>query len=158
MKGDMHTEDAIIMILVPSVLITVAWVAWVFATNVRRSRAGRFQAELHGKLLDKLGSSPELLTYLETDAGRRILQSVGDQADPGGRILNAMHTGVVLLTLGIGFLICDGSLPGAHSVGVFLTLGIVCMSAGAGFLISSGLSYAFSKAWGLLRRPESSRD
>jgi membrane protein implicated in regulation of membrane protease activity len=154
----MHTEELIVMVLVPAVLLTFAWVAWVFATNVRRARASRHQAELHGKLLDKLGSSPDLLTYLETDAGRRMLQSVGDQVDPGGRILGAMHTGVVLLMLGIGFLVCDGSLPGAHSVGVFLTLGIVCMSAGAGFLISSGLSYVFSKQWGLLRRPDTSRD
>lgn len=148
----MRPERVLVALLILSALVTIGWVAWVVAVNARRHRTNQLQSELHTKLLDKLGTSQELLAYLETDAGQRMVRSVGDQADPAGRVLGAMHTGVVLAALGVGFLVCEGSLPGASSTGVFMALGIIAISLGAGFLISSGISYAFSKAWGLLGR------
>jgi hypothetical protein len=145
----MDAEDIVLTLLVPAAILTVIWMVWMVATTVRRRRAAQIQAELHGKLLDKLGSSQELLAYLETEAGQRMVQAVGDQADPAGRILNAMHVGVVLLMLGLGLVILFISLPGER-VDVLLGLGIVSLSLGVGFLISSLLSYIFSKSWGLL--------
>lgn len=147
----MKNDDVILLILVPSFLITGAWLVWVITTNIRRSRTARHQAELHSKLLDKLGSSQDLLAYLDSSAGQHMLRAIGDQADPAGRVLNAMHIGVVLLMLGIGFLTCEGSLPGAESTGAFMTFGILSIALGAGFLIASALSFVLTRAWGLMQ-------
>lgn len=148
----MNNDDVIMLILIPSFLITGAWLVWVITTNVRRSRTARHQAELQSKLLDKFGSSQDLLAYLDSNAGQRMVRVIGDQADPAGRVLNAMHIGVVLFMLGIGFLTCEGSLPGAGSTGAFRAFGILSLSLGTGFLIASALSFVLTRAWGLMNR------
>lgn len=151
----MHPDDVLMMILLPGLLLTFAWLTWVITTNIRRARTARQQAELQSKLLDKLGSSQDLVHFLDSTAGQHMLRAVGDQADPAGRVLNAMHIGVVLVMLGIGFLTCEGSLPGAPSLGVFMALGILALALGAGFLIASALSFFLTRAWGLMPRAAS---
>lgn len=154
----MKNDDVIMLILIPSFLLTGAWLVWVITTSIRRSRMARYQAELQSKLLDRIGSSQDLLVYLDSNAGQRMLRTIGDQADPAGRVLNAMHIGVVLLMLGIGFLVCEGSLPGTGSTGAFMTFGILSMSLGSGFLIASTLSFLLTRAWGLMPREGAAAD
>src|SRR2546423_1798666 len=77
----------------------------------RTSVLVRAQADAHVKLMEKLASSKELLSYMETEAGKRFLQlvTVGVESSRGckfpfGRILWSVQVGLILLLAGAGFL------------------------------------------------------
>jgi hypothetical protein len=123
------------------------WIVWVVSNHKRRSRVEAGQAEMQTKLLDKFGSSEELMAYLQSEPGQRFLQPPPmDTKSPYGRILGSIRWGVILTFLGIGFLIVRGYAPEPEP---FLFLGTVTLALGLGFLVSSGISYALSKSWGL---------
>jgi membrane protein CcdC involved in cytochrome C biogenesis len=74
--------------------------------------------------------------------------------DAGKSVLLALQIGTVVSLLGIttltlGFMY-PMERPGAHPA---IVLGALVLALGIGFLISAGISYRLSKAWGLF--PES---
>jgi hypothetical protein len=147
--------------LVPIVAIVMVFggavaVFWVVFSTIRRLKVARVQAEVHSKLIDKVGSSQEFLTFLETDSGKKLVASIGIEQpsrNPYNRILASVQAGVILLLLGIALLVL-GSIYANASEG-FVILGTLGVALGAGFLISAGLSYRLSKAFGLLDRERS---
>lgn len=138
------------MIMVFGGIVAVFWV--VFST-IRRLKVARVQSEVNSKLIEKLGSSPEFLTFLDSDAGKQLVASLGIEQpsrEPYGRILSSVQAGVILLLLGIALLILGGHF--ANAAEGFFVLGGVAVALGAGFLISAGVSYRLSKKFGLLDR------
>jgi len=102
------------------VLLGLLWALRSFLENRRWSKAATVQSEVHAKLLEKFGSSQEMLAYMQTEAGKRFLESGTLAAEPQitrtppvlGRILGSMQFGVVSLVVGIGLLWTWGSEPG----------------------------------------------
>jgi hypothetical protein len=129
------------------------WAIWVVANTIRRTRAARVQAEVRGKLLEKFGSSRELLDYLQTEAGQKFVDSgtVERTATPYGRILGSVQAGIILAVLGIGFLVLQRQLP--FEADELRVLGTLALALGIGFLLSSLSAYMLSKSWGLFERP-----
>lgn len=128
-------------------------VFWVVFSTIRRLKVARIQSEVHSKLIDKLGSSPEFLTFLDSDAGKQLVASLGIEQpsrEPYGRILTSVQVGVILLLVGIALLILGGHF--ANAAEGFFILGGLAVALGAGFLISAGLSYRLSKTFGLFER------
>ena len=90
------------LIIVPIVFATFAWAIWIVSTSIRRYWVVRAQTQVQSRLLDKLGSSPELLAYLQTDEGVRFLNSLtADHVSPYVRILNATQTSIVMICTGV---------------------------------------------------------
>ncbi len=142
-------EIAPVLVSVAMCLL-VGWIVWVVSNTKRRSKSETSQAEIHAKLLDKFGSSQELFAYLQSEAGQRFLQPpLSETKSPFGRILSSIRWGVTLSFLGIGLLITSMYAPEPEAP-VFL--GIIALALGLGFLVSSGISYALSKSWGLFDR------
>src|SRR2546428_3464504 len=84
----------------------IGWIAWVVATNIRRSKTAKSQAEVQARLLDKFGSGRDLIEYMQTEAGRRFVESVAiDRVNPFGRILGSIQVGLILTLLGLAFLL-----------------------------------------------------
>ena len=107
------------------------------------------QAGLQTKLLEKFGTSQELLAYVQSDAGKRFLESLTmEQRTPYGRILGATQASVILALLGLAFLFLRGRVPGAEEG--FLVFGTIVLSLGIGFGLAAALSYILSKTFGLL--------
>jgi hypothetical protein len=134
------------------------WVVWVIATNIRRSKAVRHVADLHAKLLDKCAANQDLLRYIESEPGRRFLESatVGQTA-PASRILNAVQAGAILALAGAAILIVR-TIEESMDVRDFLAfLGAVLAAIGVGFLISAAVSYGLCRSWGLLNPAEDRR-
>ena len=145
------------MVLVLTTLISACvGVTWLVTKQMRSGKAAKARAEMQAKLLDKLGSSQELLQYLQTEAGQRLLEVETAREEeaatrsPFERILGSIHLGLILTSVGIALLIL-GWLVG-HGEDLFLVLGTVGVGLGIGFLLSSGASYSLSKSWGLLER------
>jgi len=62
-------------VLIPlTVFSAIGYIVYVTVTHGRLVQMARMRADMHGKLLDKLGSSQELVQYLESDAGRAFLE------------------------------------------------------------------------------------
>ena len=101
------------------------------------------------KLLEKFGSGQELLAYVQSEAGKRFLESFAmEQRTPYGRILGAVQAGVILMLLGIALLFLRGRVAGADEG--FIISGTIALSLGFGFALSAALSYFLSKSFGLL--------
>lgn len=135
-------------IFVPiTIFPVVGYIVYVTVTNRRRLKVVQTQAEVHAKLLDKLGSSQELVQYLESDAGRAFLEPpAAEPSSPYRRILGSVQTGIVLAVVG-GTLLLMRDLVGGNG---FTIIGGLVLALGLGFMISAGASFWLSKAWGLL--------
>lgn len=136
--------------LVPlTVFAAIGYIVYVTVTNRRLVQMARMRADMHGKLLDKLGSGQELVQYLESDAGRTFLEPPpADRSSAYSRILGAVQAGIILALLGGTLIVLDAMVPGDRS----LVAGMLLLALGVGFLISAGASFWLSKAWGLLGR------
>ena len=146
-------EDTIIGIVVVSSFVASSFVVWTIANTIRRIKRDRRRYETQSKLLDKFGSSAELLEYLKTDPGQQFLESTElERSSPHGRILRAMQAGILSFFVGCALLFMRNQL-GDDVEGV-LVFGSLLVALGLGFLVSSGLSYKLSNSWGLLSRDE----
>jgi hypothetical protein len=141
-------------------LTVVAALGWIVRTAVDYRRWGRLakvQAEAHTKLLDRFTGNEELLTYVQSPAGRKFLQSSPISLDgaarpmgaPLSRILWSMQAGVVLAAAGLGMNYVSRHIDPDKADPVF-TFSIILLSLGIGFLASSALSYLMSRRLGLL--------
>ncbi len=125
------------------------FVTWIIFSSIRRYKTAKLQAGVQTKLLEKFGSGQELLAYVQSDVGKRFLESLAmEQRTPYGRILGAVQAGVILVLLGIALLFLRGRVSGAEEG--FLVSGTITLSLGVGFGLSAALSYFLSKSFGLL--------
>jgi hypothetical protein len=103
------------LLVIPVMLI---WLIRILLENRRWARVFRMQTEVHSKLLERFGSSGELLQYMESEPGKRFLEAAPipvefgrDQRLPGGlaRVLGPLQIGIVLTLLGAGLLLLQRS-------------------------------------------------
>jgi hypothetical protein len=139
------------------VLGAILWLTRVFLENRRWSRIFKLQTDVHGKLIDRFGSSQELLNYMTTDAGKRFLEAAPIPVDfePQQRMPNAvarvlmpLQIGIVLVLLGCGFLIlrraeADMRIP-------MLVAGTLFLMPGIGFILSAGVTWLLAGRLGLI--------
>ena len=140
------------MIVFFVVTASLLWLIRIILQNRRWSRLVRLQAETHTRLMEKFGSSGELLKYMDTESGRRFLEAApvpvefeADRRLPASlsRILSPLQLGIVLTLLGIGVLSIR------HSE-IALIFGIVLLMPGIGFLISAAFTWWMMSRLGLI--------
>ena len=133
------------------------WFLRFLIASYREHKVARMQADLQNRLLEKFNSTQELVTYLTSGAGEKLVQPLRlreeEPRSPYGRILGAVQVGVILICGGVACLFLDGRLPFDDERG-FLLLGTVGTALGAGFLISGAVAYVLSRSWGLLNGRE----
>jgi hypothetical protein len=141
----------------PMFLGTLIWLIRILLENRRWGRIFKMQTEVHGRLIDKFGSNEELLSYMNTDAGKRFLEAApipinfeSDQRIPAtlSRVLFPLQGGVVLTLLGIGLLSLRSSLPEVSSP--LLVFGIVILMPGIGLILSAGITWLLAARLGLM--------
>ena len=143
------------VIIVPVIFGVFAFIVWTIATNIRRSKTARIVADLHGKVLEKCASSQELMGYVQSDAGRRFLESAANgQSNSTARILNAVQGGTILSLVGGAFIVASQLHRDVDAREILVTFGYLVMAAGLGFLVSAAISYFLCKSWGLLHQGE----
>ena len=136
---------------------TLIWLIRILLENRRWGRIFAMQTSVHGKLIDRFGNNEELLSYMNTEAGRRFLEAapipIGFEPDrrvPAAlsRVLIPLQIGIVLTLLGTGLLVLRHSLPDIASS--LLVLGIVVLMPGIGFIISAGITWLLAARLGLM--------
>lgn len=149
--------DLVPVLVVGTLAALVGWIVWVISTNMRRRHATEKVAALHSKLLEQCANSNELLRYLESEQGRRFLESATiETSNPAARILGAIQAGAVLGMLGVAGLLIRDYLHDSDARETVMVFASAALAIGVGFLISAVASYALSRSWGILR-PGSSR-
>ena len=143
-----------VWVLVPlSALAATAWVIHVIVDGFRRRQQLRISTEFHAKLLDRIGSATEFGEFLNSPGGAKFLDSLTLEREGGAhvRILRALQTGLVFLTLGLGVFIFVGTRTLLADVEeAMAAVATICTSLGVGLLLSAAASYGLSQRLGLL--------
>ena len=151
------SPDYIVAVTLPCMF---GWFAWVIFSTFRRYKIAKLQADVQSKLLEKVGSSQDLLAYVQTDAGKQLLDSlkverVVSQA-PYGKIIGAFQAGIILFCFGSAMLWLRGHVSAnAQSADGFTVLGALGIAVGLGFGFSAVASYFLSRSFGLLNSSHS---
>ena len=137
--------DTTYMIWIPiigTVATAITVVLVVFFVTRARQRKVEAQVEMQSKLIDRFGSAPELVTFLQSPAGRQFITGVqsAPEALTRDRIMSGFTRGVVLSSLGISFLGLavlydkDWSVPAA-----------IVLSLGVGYFVATFISYKLTQ-------------
>jgi hypothetical protein len=156
------SDDVIAFLVFFVVLGAVLWLLRLIVQNRRWGRVFKAQTEVHAKLLDKISGSPELLNYLETEAGKKFLNfapvsgGIESPQHPGmvnpiSRMLVPLQVGIVAAMVGIGMLFVRTSLDDSGALLLFGTLGIML---GVGLILSAGISWLLARHLGLVSQKE----
>jgi hypothetical protein len=141
----------------------VGLLGWLIRTLVDYRRWNRLtstQTEFHTKLMDRFSASNDLLSYIQSPAGTRFLQSTPIALDaaprsmgaPLGRILWSVQGGVVMMAAGIGLWVVSGQV-GDDGAQPLHALGVIGIALGLGFAASATISFLISRRLGLIETP-----
>lgn len=143
-------------IAIPLVFGTVgATIVYGARATFEHSRARalmQLQADTMTKIIDKLGSSPELAAWLQSGDLKRffesadLTQSQSRRVEPHGRIITAAQIGIVMIALGCGLIAVSSRVEELAP----WAFGVVASSVGAGFLLAAGASFILSRQLGLI--------
>jgi hypothetical protein len=137
------------MVLVVGALVVGSIFRASFVNRRLRENARAF-ADLQSRLIDKFGDAGEVVRYLESDAGKRLL--AGAENGRGAahvRVLDSLQIGIVTALGGVGMMI--GGNVSEYKVGEVLDMfGMIALLVGLGFVAASLVSAAMLRRWGLL--------
>jgi hypothetical protein len=142
-------EDIAPMIALLGCFVAASYITKWLSDNKKQRRMAEMNFELHTKLLDRFGTSTELMEYLGSDTGQQLLNWVPlERSNPYGRILTSLQWGIVLLLTGIAFYMLRGQISDAFEP--FTVVGVFGIALGVGFLLSAAIAYGLSRTWGLI--------
>ncbi len=144
-----------------TVVTTIAWLIRTVIEHRKWTRVAATHVDTHTKLMDRLTSNEDLITYMQSPAGRRFLEAAPIPVDGGpkmlnapfGRILWSVQAGVVIAFLGAGLIYASMRLSSSEifSLGELpiFVIGCAAVAVGAGFFVSAIAAYGLSSRLGL---------
>ncbi len=153
-------SDMEVLIGVVSAFCLIGWLMRNLMDYRRWIRQNKVQTEVHTRLLERLTGNEELLTYIQSPAGAKFLESSPITLDAGprnvgaplGRILWTIQAGVVLVSGGVGLLLVAAKMTD-DAAEAFHAMGLLGVALGAGFVISAIISFMISRHLGLVEIP-----
>lgn len=137
-----------IVILVLGQFAFVVLMIWIVLNYLLQRE--RHRAEERDRLLNRFATGPEMVDFLGSPAGQKVLDSFSVQKGAAVRSLaKTITAGLVLLCIGLSFLIIAGLdvIPEAP----FEIPGVLTGMAGVGILVSAWISARLFRRSGLLR-------
>lgn len=143
-----------IAVIVLGNLAFVAFIVWMaLYYKIKRDRN---RAEDRERLLARFGAGPELLDFINSGAGDKLVRALAPLGKhPAERLGGALTGGLVTLCLGLAFLLLHWMevLPFSPMI----IPGTIMTAIGIGILISVAVSASLLKRSGLLPRNGDSR-
>lgn len=156
-------EPVLIFFVFAMIAFALAWVIRTIIEQKRWNRLSRTQSEVHNKILDRFGTTAELLEYVKSPAGSKFLESApiplhdtgtGPLNPPVTRVMWSIQIGVIVSAAAIGMLLVSLRYADETGKGLF-TLGVIGLCIGLGFVGSAAVSIFLSRRLGLLQPPPS---
>lgn len=118
-----------------------ATVLIVYYVMRAKQRQAEVQAEMQSKLIERFGSAPEMITFLQSPAGRDFVSGVQRPLinRTRERILGGFTRSIVLTALGAGFLFLTFREDDA-----FVIPGTLVLSLGIGYFVATLVSWRLS--------------
>jgi hypothetical protein len=140
------------------VLFAGSWLVRTVIEQRRWNRLSKTQSEVHNKILDRFGSSEEVIAYMKTPAGSKFLeaapipltvdQGTPPQNAPLQRVLWSVQIGVVVGIASLGMLLVSVRFDQETGQGMF-ALGVIGFCVGLGFIAAGVVSMLLSRRFGL---------
>lgn len=153
---DLMNNGVPLMVFV-CILLALLWLTHVLIENRRWNRIFKLQTDVHNRLIERFGTSQEVLTYMNTESGKRFLEATPiatglDRREPVpspvARVLTPLQVGIVMSMLGTGMIVLRHSVPEGRNP--LLVLGMVVLMPGLGFIISAGITWVLARHLGLM--------
>jgi hypothetical protein len=112
-----------------------------------RQRKLELQADVQAKLIDKFTSTPEMVSFLQSSAGRDFVNAtqIGATAQSREQLLTGLRRGIILLVLSGGF----AALWAVFGDREWSIPTILCFALGAGFVLATVASLAAGRRIGM---------
>ncbi|MCC6364354.1 MAG: hypothetical protein IT165_12590 [Bryobacterales bacterium] len=142
------SEHVMIGVIMISLFASSAFIIATIVNAVRATRKERYQADVQSKLIEKLGTGADVMSYANSDACKSLLGNADGRGTYVTRVLNTLQAGVVLLCTGIGMTVVSAFADDAR---LFLqVVGGIVIALGIGLALSGAWSYLLLRRWGLL--------
>jgi hypothetical protein len=154
-------ESVGVFVIVVFISSMIAWLVKTILHHRQWVRTSKVQTEVHNKLLERFAGTNELLTYVQTPAGRRFLEAAPIPVEaandkpmsaPLNRILWSVQAGIVLVIGGVGFQFVSGRVIEEVAQGMW-TIGVLASAFGLGFILAGAFSFVMTRRLGLLDSP-----
>jgi hypothetical protein len=154
------SEQLMILLIIVTITGGVVVLVRTAIEHRRWQRTMKAQTDLNTKLIDRFSSSDELLAYLQSPAGKTLIEpAVLPQASPRPAPMNAplsrifwsLQSGIVAGALGTGLMIVARNVSSPEVEQSLHGLGIVLLLTGIGFAVSAAVSFFLSQRLGLVR-------
>jgi hypothetical protein len=148
-------EKLAIMVVLGSVVLGIVTIVRLTLEHMSRVRSLRAQTDIFNRLIDKFGSSSELLAYMQSEAGQQMLKTPPiPSPNAYTRLLNSAQYGAMAVVVGFGVLGIGHAFVGKEIADVTYVFGWLAVSIGAALLVSTATSYMMSKHLGLINSVE----
>ena len=157
--GDMF-ENLTLVLIIGTITAGIVFLIRTAIEHRRWQRMMRAQSDLNTKLIDRFSSSEELLAYLQSPAGKSLIEpAVLPHAGPRPMPMNAplsrifwsLQSGIVVSTVGTGLIFVSRGVATDEFAQILYGVGIVVLTIGLGFAISAAVSYVLSHRLGLIQ-------
>ena len=131
---------AIVGIIFGNIVFAILVVAW---WSMRKRRL-ELQAEVQTKLIERFGSSAELVEFLKSETGKSFIDGVqkGSIVITHERVLAGIRRSIILTFIGLGFV----GMWGVYDE-FFAFPAILFLSLGIGFLVATLVSMKLSRSY-----------
>ena len=133
------------------ITLGVAFAAMMIAISYFSSKSksdkARYQAEVQARLIDKFGTGPEFVQFLDSAQGRKFLGDIesAPKAMTQDRMLSGIRNATVLSFLGVAFILLSMF---TYERGMIYP-GLLLLALGLGYLASVILTKRLSRDWGI---------
>lgn len=162
-------EGLIIFGVIVFIAAVLAWLVRTIIEQKRWNRLSRQQAEVHNKILDRFGSTEELMQYVKTPAGTKFLESApiplhtepqaaaSARNAPLTRVMRSIQIGIIVAAGAFGMLLVSFRFDRDTAADLF-AMGTIGFCVGAGFIGSALVSLFLSRKLGVWQAPAEDAD
>jgi hypothetical protein len=135
------------VVAIVAVFSTISFITYTIFTTVRRLRMARVQADVQTVLLSRFDSAQNMMSYIQTDAGKKLLSAVNlENETPFGPMLACVRWGIVIIFLG-GALCILRAMNAVDSDAI--VPGVLALALGFGFEVAAAVSWFLYRSMGL---------
>jgi hypothetical protein len=161
---EMKDALSFVMILIGFVTAVggVVYLVRAFIDHRKWLHAIKIQTDAHTKIVDRMSSNEDLLAYLQSPTGQRLMTLTpalsahdfrGANA-PVSRILWSLQTGIVMAIGGAGLWMANGRLIEEVAQPLYV-IAMLAIAVGVGFIVSAAASFVLSRQLGLITAADS---